>query len=965
MRGESTSFLHDITLALDRAGFRPGQSISDPQNRAHLSQRFHQQIQLLHDDWQGTSRKTVILVDGLDHVPRELKPQDSLLKHLPDPDQIPDGVLIVLGSQTDQLADLPSRVQESIQHQERRIHIERLSRESVAEIFASAQLPFELTGDQMEQAENIVAGHPLALALLLNRLAEVPQDESVEGVLSSTEPFAGQIDAIYQSHWRQVVEERADVQLDDLLGKLARLRPTLDLRWVEKWAGQQSVDRLRRSFYHFFRREDQLRWHLFHNSFRQFLLRRTAETPPDGYDQERDRRFHSEIADICAAEASTSRWNWEEAYHRRMASQNERVLELATADRLRSQVLAFRPLDSVVTEIKTAIAAAGALQDFVSLVRVLFLGVEFASREEHISTISLHRMLFELGEVDLACLHVRDGRQLRLTGESAYEFCVGLKAGGWEKEARLVFELAEPIDLLKPRPERESEVTADRVNNLTSWANTAVHFRPLPDIVRLIRATTQRAIWDRNEDKPEAVVALEDRMLVQVGFGLIDARRWEDLDRVLEELEQSNDTGRHHQFWLQAHAWQAFAVDGDAERAKKFVEKTRGAFAIEELDDSQKLKLAEGIFRMLGDVAQAKKVLLAAASPGLANTLSSRDDLSPYQYRLMYNRLLYAFGEKRRAAALIPDAEREDQQGQVFFERAISEIARLWAAAWTGNRMNGGLFVHECIPLIRFFYRNFQDADERARWNTFTAPRRAFFKLIVRVAEQHGTGVVPEIASAFENEWFAPDSAKYWGTSLIYEIVRELFAHGGSRQWCCHILGRCAMKEADYSDVSGRLSRLNEEVTAWLAIGEIGRARTLLVEMLRLSAGIGYRKDYQLDSWIKWMKLANKDDRAGTEQRICLFSSAVISMVESTEGSAAASAAEALLEAAFEWSPVRAVRLAKLLSEEGPLRYPDAAATIVRCALNCDKPPCELCLAYCCESLIPISTSADADLVAE
>jgi energy-coupling factor transporter ATP-binding protein EcfA2 len=963
LRGESTSFLHDLTLSLDRAGFRAGQSINDPRDLAQLSQRFQEQLRMLHENWQHTGTKTVLLVDGLDHIPRELKPRDSLLKYLPDPDQVPDGILFALGSQTDQLVDLPHRVHESIQHQQRRIKIERLSRESVSEIITSARLPVPLTGEQQYLAEQIVAGHPLALALLLNRLSEMSNDESIDAILLATEPFSGHIDAIYHGHWRHIIEDLSDVESADLLAKLARIRPTLDLLWIETWAGSALVDRLRRSCYHLFRRESRNRWHLFHNSFRQFLLRRTAETPPDGFDEERDRRHHLAIADICARSAPNSRWSWEESHHRLMASQHQRVLELASAERLRSQLLAFRPIDSIVSEIKEAITAAGVLGDFLSLVRVLLLGVEFSSRDESLSNIPLHQLLLDLGEAELACLHARDGRQLRIGGQTADAFSLALLANGFADEAQLIFELAEPYDLLKPGPSQEQELTADRVSVLQSWANTAVHFRPLTDIVRLIRGVSRAPIWDRGEDKGLAALALQNCMLSYVGFGLLDEKRWNDLDQILAELDQSARPGKHEQFWLREHAWRTCLRSGEIERAKAFVHSAAATLPADALSDSEKVSLAEGYFRAVGDIIRAKELLTTAALPQLANELNHHSDFGPFEYRLRYHRMLYALGDKRRALQLIPYADLECLQGQVFFERAVSEIARLWAAAWTDDRLSPSLFVDECTALIRLFYRDWNHPTVREQWGTFSAPRHEYFSYLISVADLHGPGVLPELANAFEVEWFEPGSTKYWGESTILALTVELVSHGINLKWGRKVVERFVARDTD-EDLSGRVSRLKEEAEAFMSLGDKDRARQKLVEMLRVSAGIGYRKDYQLDSWIDWMEQANRAEPTQAEQRISFLSSAIISMVESTEGRATVSAAEELLGAAFRSSPVRAVKLVPVLCDNGAISFADAATVIVKCVLRSDSPCCRLALEYCCECLIPISTSADGELVA-
>lgn len=70
VRGETVNFLHDIVRAIEDAGFRPGRSVVHP-DREQLLERLHEQLLLLHQDWLSTGRKTIILVDGLDHIPRE------------------------------------------------------------------------------------------------------------------------------------------------------------------------------------------------------------------------------------------------------------------------------------------------------------------------------------------------------------------------------------------------------------------------------------------------------------------------------------------------------------------------------------------------------------------------------------------------------------------------------------------------------------------------------------------------------------------------------------------------------------------------------------------------------------------------------------------------------------------------------------------------------------------------------
>ena len=49
----------------------------------YLLKKFYNQIQKLHEDWKVTGTKTIILIDGLDHIEREQHPARSLLEDLP------------------------------------------------------------------------------------------------------------------------------------------------------------------------------------------------------------------------------------------------------------------------------------------------------------------------------------------------------------------------------------------------------------------------------------------------------------------------------------------------------------------------------------------------------------------------------------------------------------------------------------------------------------------------------------------------------------------------------------------------------------------------------------------------------------------------------------------------------------------------------------------------------------------
>jgi hypothetical protein len=442
-RGEAENFLHDLVRAIEQAGFSTGRSLSrfEPEQ---LRIRLHEQFELLHRDWRTTGRKTIIAVDGLDHIARELQPQRSLLRDLPLPEQIPEGVLIVLGSQTDQLDDLVGTIKYEIAQVGRRIEMKPLTREAVHRIATHANLLVALDGGQVDRVYSLSAGHPLALGLLLNALHGATEVQALTALLDDAVPYEGDIERQYYSYWTQV---ETDDELVHLLGRVARLRRVINLEWVGSWAGVPLMTRFRRKFAHFFRKETATHWYFFHNSFRLFVVKRTQEAVPGTPDPGRDQRFHRELADSCES-SSDHYWKWEEIYHRVAAGQHDVVLARATPAFFRSQLFAFRHIDAIASDIRLALRSAAAREDVVALTRLNLAAAEMEQRRFHLNDLPLADLLLSIGDTDIAIEHVRDGNALRVSQTAALRLSLRLARRNLQTEARTLFELAEPLGKL-------------------------------------------------------------------------------------------------------------------------------------------------------------------------------------------------------------------------------------------------------------------------------------------------------------------------------------------------------------------------------------------------------------------------------------------------------------------------------------------------------------------------------------
>ena len=961
-RGEAISFLHDMVLVLEQAGFRAGESLTTDDGFL-LRQRFHRQLQQLHDDWEATGRKTIFLADGLDHIDREQNPERSLLAELPLPERVPEGVYFVLGSQTDRLNDLPPQVGAAIRRPERRVEMDALGRASIIRITELVGLLGSLTAQQVEQVCLLSGGHPLALTYLLNHLRDATDEQERQAILETTRPYTGSIEALYESHWTQIESESETVHL---LGLIARLRGAIDLHWVADWTPQQSMRRFYRTVKHYFRREDEHRWYFFHNSFRQFLIAKTAASFTGEFDPALDWQYHKELAGHCADAPGDSSWSWEELYHRLQSGDQRAVLERATQAWFRQQFLAFRPIDAIRTDIQLALKVAAALRDAVAITRLLLIGAEVEQRDFFLEDVSfVHLLQPDEQRIPMIVAYMRDGNRLRAKPTSAMHTSMRLKAAGAFKEAERVFELAEPLDLLTPsRPLTDTDAES-LYPLLETWAMTAIHFRELGTILQRIRQLQHLpARSKRQQSAADETRALQNRLMYAVGLALLSEGRWDELAIVNQTLKTGHWEDDGYWFWLQVHTWRHCFKQNDSERARHTLEEVLGSAETMSLGAEARLALAEGIYRITGDEQQTRKWLHDVPQPELrVDVFSSQAGLEPFLQRFRLNRLLYALGNQQSVTQILPDSSDADHQEIVELERAVCLIAQLWAGAWRGQQLDAQALREVALPLLRRFYRDPEQMRSMRRWHIIQGARPDLYALLVDAAAQYGQQAVRHLYALFEHEWDGGETRAYWPAEVQRRILLACYQAGIERE---QIIERLPSLENDMlvgQDIAGRVQACYSQAEAWSSIGEHEHTSRLLRQMLLYSFGVGYRKDYQLDSWIAWLKQINELEPEQAAARTMWFAQTILTLEESTEGKATWYAANELLAAAFSWSPRRAIHLFHWFSDRGVLFYEKALVALLDAALEAPSPPLPLIVSCLNELLLPLAQEAAPHLV--
>ena len=957
-RGEATNFIHDVVLQLEYAGFSFGHSPSRF-DRDQLLERFHAQLHLLHQDWQATGCKTIILVDGLDHIEREQHPGRSLLADLPDPDQVPEGVYFVLGSQTD--APLSGQIKAEVRRPDRKVEMLPLSRQQVHEIISAADIPTPVTPEQRDRVCELCNGHPLYLNYLINRMRLCEGEERLKLELQGGTPYEGDIEGTYHSYWEQFQD---DVELQKLLGLLARIRGCIDLSWVRTWADHHVVQRLGQRFAHYFRIEHNTRWYFFHNSFRLFLIDKTAEFPPGNFDENRDMDFHAELADRCATSSSDHGvWVWEELHYRVAANQHDKVLALATQGYFRSQLMAFRPLEAIRGDINSALRSVAARQDPVALVRLCLIGSEMNQRSEYLDQGSLVPLLLRLGQYDVALEYIRSGVRVHGDESAALGAVPLLMERGLTAEARQVFGVAEPIVLLSGSMATGLARARGSYGRLRDWIMAALWFNDADEIVGNVNGLQYEDDYVGLSARGGPQRSLRTDLLSHAGLELLRQERWSELARLLDALDATGEEGALAKFRLLVHAFRNRYKAGDIARAQEHLDE------ILEIDrdwlgPEERVALAEALFLVMRDDRQARQLLEGLPEPDTQMRLSFLEEtIRPFEPLLLRSRLDYLLGDRRAPTGIIPESDDPKGEGEVLLQRAVCTVGQIWAKAWTGQKYDASSVKLVAQPLLRMHYRPLQETFSWSAGHTFRVLRIPVYELLIDAVSEHGQQALSGLHDLFELEWNEPGLQEYWPVDVRRSVIRSFLSKGCSKQWAASALRELDGSVPDPGGVDNRVEECVKHAEAWLEAECRERAQHFLGLAVEVGFGVGYRNDYQMNHWIDWLDKINEVEPEKAGGRISHFARAIRDLDESAERETVVSAAQRLIATTFHWSPTRATQLFLWFADQWAVNYWECMGSLLAEALKDPNPPTWTTLLATSEFLLPFDTIGNAELM--
>ena len=374
-RGEALTFFQDVIGRLDKFFTdRYSLGITDVvQGREAL--REHMAKAHAHYVIQG--RKTILLVDGLDHVSREVGLQSSILYELPRPDEVPEGFLIILSAQPQAL--VPGTIGADVGiavtvESGRRVDVTGLSRAEVHAIVTQVAKP---TSTEDRDRLNVACqGNPLILTYLLNIFQRSPET-SVSDVLAEPGSYAGDLDKYYATALSVPLK---DLKTRQPLALLCRAAPTIPISWLQSWPEYRPFGDLYRHTLEPFVRVEDGNLHFIHNSLIAFLKTETRSKLPEVDHAADERAYHSTLEDRSRGLPCANPLGRAHVVHLLCAERKHELLTVLASPWLREALGDFLPHALVRPLLLTGIEAAWTLGEYGHVIRFILLNYELGQR---------------------------------------------------------------------------------------------------------------------------------------------------------------------------------------------------------------------------------------------------------------------------------------------------------------------------------------------------------------------------------------------------------------------------------------------------------------------------------------------------------------------------------------------------------------------------------------------------------
>lgn len=888
-RGEAIAMLHDFIVQLrqNREGIDHVDART-PSDIISLKKDFYRHIEQLHQRYIDTGRKTVFVVDGLDHIPREYRRcEQTLIAELPSPASLSDGVIVILGSQTySELADLREDIKNEYANTENVIQMSPLG-EAETRVLLNMRFPMRQIGDtDVQRIYRISQGHPLYTKYVLNALAH---NSSIDAVLSSLPAYNNDIKAYYGC----LIKNDTLDALGSVLGKIARIQDRIKLTFIKEWNLSQEQKRLmRQKVWPLLDVDAELRtFSFFHNSFRQFLLERTGQDAfLEEFDDVQDREYYSQLADLY--KSSNVEMRIKCAKYLFWANRWDELLEESTPERLWVALKNNCPPIEIEKISMLGIRIAAEKKDLQILFRYVLMLNQLTIMEYNSTSMEfVYPDYYELDQHDSLIEFCRNNAEAQCNVGRSLAWSVNLYKQGKVRLAKKIFKLACPYSLINGAfvkndkgflyESRQLFLEIRAFLTSASCFYSVEHIRKhYPALAASVMSTSSPISKRYSEPKLNSLFEL------YLGQGLAERNEWSALDVICEgDMLLEDDKSALMMCKLEAMIG---CANIDKEVIITCYEELRDR--LKETGNTKLLIQYLNIGARLGVLSKnysqevLKNINLDYFSP--IYNLQIYENIYPY-YDLLFDYLClryYSVGED----AMLLDFSincREEHGGNIFVKEMVQKL-NIWAhfCSVSASDVSGTVefrvkkVCSDCLGMFSVGNPVNQDIDGYV----VTRYKKEYVQTLLRGAHSVGENFYlacsEVVLESIETEKLLLTE------SLAVEVLCCCYEYGTAKSDIMRALRVVETNALRDNSVDERVATCGKLGHLYHILGEKSSALMWYSRMQEATFGFAYRKDYQLRVYLDWVDAVNSIDKPSAFNRLKWVSQRIDYINNTTEG---------------------------------------------------------------------------------
>ena len=931
-RGDALAFYRNLITVLDQwePDVRKAHALTD---LAQAREAFSLHMARIRERYRNNGHRTIILVDGLDHVTREEKMDRPLQLELPLPEELVEGCLVFISTQPQAIRKLRPQIQGQLRKPGRTVQISPLSPEAIHHCLSPKRIGRTLDEAEERMIYTSCQGNPLILTYVVKALRGAPHS-SVGDTLENLGEYTGEADGYYAERFGPLLDNPDTKQL---LALLCRIWGRASVTWLQSWPEWPNFEKTYQLHLAAFFHSEEGRLSFVHNSLVTYLRRETLPSVPGSDHVAADRAYYLALARRCTAGSSTASLARDRVYYQVMAEEHEAVLETATIEWFRKGAAAFIPPDEMISLLQVCYRSAVATEDHGALLQLIASSQEISQRDSVVSGSDLALKFLKLGLPERALEQAIDGNRLRVDPTEAVALSQKFARYAEEtndedlmRKASHLFNLAKPVKLMYGEP-IEAHLAHQYKDIVKHWAGAAAYFCPVEQTLSIIsRLESTNVRFGSGYTTAE----IRSSLLSELLDGILERGVLDEAQLVIAAMQTVGIDG----LLLQAKLNYIKAAQRIGGMATSSVTELLRLHPDSSLDPVSRLRLAECLWTA-GQDEDAKRVIgpIDCPAPEPYPDIGGSSPLGSPWARVRLARLRAVL---RMSPQEVPRPTRQDYEGAARVATACARLGELWGTAERGEVPTDLATMMDYL-LTYHMRRISYEVSWRYAHDALTAKKTVFSALLV-ATQALGPEGVAALREAFLRACAGPVPLRPepYNRRIIAVGLYRLGAITAAESKDI-ILGE--ISDAKDTDVQVRTDACFEVAEALHSLGDDLGAEEWVLLAGRAAHGVGNHKDYQMATWMEWL---DRSLSLGPDAIRCSTTQLAAQALEVEGGRAGNDARKHLIRACFRRDPLAGAQLALEMIERGQVSLGTALNALLHSGSECGATPSLLSAVY-------------------